>query len=484
MPSERERAVTLLSDYFVQGLVIVPYKSQATLVFSLVGRLMQPSVSSHVQLEEAWGELTLQLAASGHDRSFRHSLIARLSTDRNTWFEHLQPKSKVVAYRDFSRPLAERYSDRSVIQKVEKVLAVLGGELQPFTPRIVSAVGFDQQDVVGPIAYSVMLAFKELVALALESDEALHAMPFVPVFGLNQVEVGRLVTRAYDAGYTFARSDDFSHFDASISRRASEFEYAFYATLIPLTNEERQSFAHQVDCTLRSSLGVSYRKPEGRNSGDCNTSLGNTLLNGYAKIYALRHSKVPYILFVSGDDTLVLSKAALDITPTEYAAELAKLGFEVKTKDTGFHAATFLSARFARCIVDEISQFVLVPLVGKCLAKLFWSTSPLAVTTPNFVRDAIITAAKVAFSPDSVVSAYLSEFQTTGEELDVSTLSYFFRECLSSNFDIQPIDTNGEYVARYGPDIASQLFIGLHHGPALINPIQLPVGVIEKDAGL
>jgi hypothetical protein len=298
------------------------------------------------------------------------------------------------------------------------------------------------------------------------------------------------VNLAFEAGYVFARSDDFTHFDASITSPASDAEYAFYDAVTPLTFTERKQLLGQVTCCLRSSFAVKYRKPQGRNSGDSNTSLGNTILNGMIKSVVLAGEDC--LIFVSGDDTMILSKAPLHITDEQYQAFFPPLGFEIRTKTSHIFAATFLSGRFARVglasTASDIAHnsLVLVPLIGKCLAKLFWSVADTSSTAPCEVRAAILEAARIVFAGDQYATAYFNGMSHVEAKPDYSALSYFFRVCLDEDdgVSVTPTDTLEEYQVRYGSSVALQLVTALHSGPHLINPLQIPLRVLEIDAGL
>jgi hypothetical protein len=81
-------------------------------------------------------------------------------------------------------------------------------------------------------------------------------------------------------GKIFYVENDFSRFDKTIQAPALDFEQEIYEATNYFDKDALFVISNQRSSRGRSRLQVHYNSPDGRNSGDPNTSCGNSMLNG------------------------------------------------------------------------------------------------------------------------------------------------------------------------------------------------------------
>jgi hypothetical protein len=164
---------------------------------------------------------------------------------------------------------------------------------------------------------------------------------------------------------------DYSRWDAHLGLEALGCELGIY---------ERMGFDTQVLKTMRrlqfQSVGrtkrdVIYTVNGTRKSGDPNTSVGNSLLNGLINAHCL--SKFgKFKLMVLGDDMVaaIERQAWKDESQEAYIGQMVALGLkpEIQVHMTP-HKVSFCSSYFYPCEVEGRRTHILAPKAGRCLSK-------------------------------------------------------------------------------------------------------------------
>jgi hypothetical protein len=375
----------------------------------------------------------------------------QIDSDAQAWRAHLSHKSITALCTDLAEPVLELFG-RKLALKREKGTNVVDHELARSDDRIISAVSYYMHTELGPFMYSLMLAMRDVVRIGIIDFGLLKTLPFVSMIGIDPFEVGKLVTVLLGQGYDHWRSCDFSSFDCTISPGASGAESTFYEKS-GMPPHLKSLLAQQMEASCSSRFGIGYWKSAGRNSGDSNTAIGNTIVNGLVQRHVYRNADA--IILVFSDDCLVVTKGVNAVSLPEASALMAKFGFSMRSCDTDIYGTHFLSAHFMEAIVDGQHQMVPTPLVGKCLPKMFWSESQIAVRDPDGFALTMLSAARKLFAADSVILGFLSGFQVSGTACDsaalASELPYYFHTWLETygEHDVQPIDSLACHIKRY-----------------------------------
>lgn len=191
--------------------------------------------------------------------------------------------------------------------------------------------------------------------------------------GLNRDAIAEQVTEwieCYGGGATYF-IDDVSNMDGSVQKAHLDPHYELYEFLDPvLAQHARASFKFKGLVPVRETL-VMYTGCATVKSGAQDTSSGQTTRRLDCFVRCLYGSGVTHIIgFVFGDDLWVILRGCL---PTLVAmAQLqatcgwATKGVYVKTVEQ----ADFLASAF---VPLRIGGYAMRPLIGRLLAKLFWT---------------------------------------------------------------------------------------------------------------
>jgi hypothetical protein len=478
---ETKPAIALLGPYTPQAMPIAPIRGQAALVESIKYRACIKIPSTPHDRRLAFDKLHKWLYRHHTSRvNWIASVAQRLRHDQAAWRNSLSVKSRRRASLDMSQ-VVDDPTVRNIFTKMEKINAIFGLKYTPVTARLVSGVSYIQHAKTGPVARAIGEIFHEDANNFLATGKT--DSPFIVASGQDPVTLGQIVDLIISQGFTHVLTNDFKKFDGHVSEQASNFEIGFYKHVAALSPDEVQAFTDQIAPYCRSQLGVRWRKVEGRNSGDSNTSVGNSFLNGVLHAYVLR--AVEHRILVCGDDALIFLKQPCDFS------DFSDFGFEIKRKIAGnILAADFLSGSFVPSIVDHKPQLVLVPLIGKCLPKLFWSVSHNFADQPAALFENILTSAEMLYRPCSLITHWLSTIRQRVPHGPIMAVEHetpwWFATygAALGKYVITPSDCTEHLIARYGSDDAHDLSTTLFSiDPRLpiIQPFTLPDGVIERD---
>jgi len=173
---------------------------------------------------------------------------------------------------------------------------------------------------------------------------------------------------------------DFSAYDSTQSKASYDFERAVLerAGMLDFPSVV-EVFKHQRNMRGFTNDGIEYKLPYGRNSGDPNTSCGNSLLTAATTDYVL--SKVfgegDHKIKVMGDDNTSIVKSAhgngrdVEETVEEIKKTFLLFGFVAKVK---IHFdpchAEFCSSAYWPAIVNNSETYVMGPKPGRLLPKM------------------------------------------------------------------------------------------------------------------
>jgi hypothetical protein len=235
-------------------------------------------------------------------------------------------------------------------------------------------------------------------------------LPFIYATGLTPTELGVPFKKAWVSS---CLNGDVTAFEGSQHPNNFKFVSLLYAKFgVPhdicmLTRDK---------CTApRLHQDVKMKYEWGQNSGDVDTTLSNSIINGCSARYAADKLGIAgAIIIVAGDDYCIL-------TPEPEGAvaigqrRADEFGWLVKEK-LAVHPAqiSFISARLVPVAgLNTETIWVAVPTLGKTLPKLFTSKDGHRNENPLGVIKGVLHAAKTVFDPDSFGTDYLDNLSDT-----------------------------------------------------------------------
>jgi hypothetical protein len=415
--------------------------------------------------------------------NYINALIAHCKESSvSEWLVSLKSTSKRM-YEQKAQQGIVLETTRDGIQKGEKAISVVDGEMVPQNDRLVSGVNdYPLHDLVGPFIKDLQEANREVVLEALQNG-TLEDLPFVSTCGLNPVEIGAIFHyltsgEVLKSAYTFYRSEDMSGFDGHITPAWLRCEADTY-DLLGLDRAAHSVVAEQGSAFIKDTASlVSGWKMKGRNSGDSNTGFGNTIINFIAHRYAYAESLSDCIFVIYSDDAVVLSRKPIPNVDARFA-RVNMAAKHVDSKEVGL--ITMLSGKLMPAMVDGNPSLVLTPLLGKCLPKLFWAETERGIDAEARLR-VLIKAGLAIFKADSRVTNLLRAYEAVLPPLPVEStgpcpvqLPWYFQQYFSilDSADIDPIEDVGEQfnTARYGPGFTHEMDETI----TLLNPKAGPV---------
>jgi hypothetical protein len=250
-----------------------------------------------------------------------------------------------------------------------------------YNPRAISARKPEFQAATGPFYYTV----GKWLANAWNADHFL-----IYASGYDAVTLGKVWEKAkakFNARLGF--DDDHGTFDAHQKDEATRVETKTWSQLAPNYPETTKIAIRKTPQTIGASPHhVVYKARFTRKSGDSNTSCGNTDHNGGTQVFRLEKGSessnldspmallivkgsYPATILVIGDDGLAAGRHEyLEVMMRD--PTLTVMGFETKPHLGPIVQSEFCSSRFLRMRVAGEVQLVLIPKLGRCIAKLFF----------------------------------------------------------------------------------------------------------------
>jgi len=182
---------------------------------------------------------------------------------------------------------------------------------------------------------------------------------------------------------------DFKRFDSTVTNlklKLLEWVYEkFGAGKIDVQNGTVLSYIRANRKTWGvTRCGVVYSNPDGRQSGDPFTSVGNSILNGLVQLYCMSMSSSCSMkdvkLMVCGDDAWLNSP---NLDSVKFSLVAAQLGFQPKVivRQT-IEDSTFCSMRFWPCQVDGKDTYMMGPKINRWLVRAGWNVNSSGPVPP------------------------------------------------------------------------------------------------------
>jgi len=237
-----------------------------------------------------------------------------------------------------------------------------------FDPRLIQGTHLDTQILTGPWIYAFSCYLHEV--LFTPTSRICYAA------GMSLAGLGQWFTRAIQlargaSGNFFCYVSDMSRFDGTIPVAALLEEIRFYK-LFHAPNDVLRVLKHHLSQIGITRHGVFYKIPGGRQSGDNNTSCGNSLINIAYHLGVIGCFDDRMSMIVMGDDCVVVSPYRISSLEEP---DSRRFGLNQKVFVT--QVPTFCSKILIRAMVCEEIVYVAVPLIGRVLAKSGWCRNPL-----------------------------------------------------------------------------------------------------------
>lgn len=274
-------------------------------------------------------------------------------------------------------PLVKRDLLRKVFIKREKLIKDLSRAT--YAGRAISSTSSATQVTWGPYAHAFGGLLKRVF-----NGRGTHFY----ATGMDCVAIGAVLQSWVDEGYVYASDSDFSKYDATIHHEALCAEHDVYRAVFgPLPPDVEAVLAAQLHShgvfMLARTIIAKFSFLARRNSGDANTSCGNTLLNLAMAMTCVSILGIDARIAVVGDDALFLTREHLGGYATRITNLYSCFGFELDfhARDTLIHAR-FLGSTLFFANVDGHRQLILAPELPRFVAKAGWAldkqSKPLA----------------------------------------------------------------------------------------------------------
>lgn len=295
---------------------------------------------------------------------------------RDAWinrFDGSKRRMYIEAMKTFDHAPAINRKDltRKIFKKEEKLVK---SKFDQYAGRGISSAQPRVQCATGPWFAAFNTALKKLWPL--------HGSKISFVCGYDAVAVGAMFTEWEGDGYSYIWDGDYSSFDASenmwLLRDVEQLVYRLSG--IGDRNFWRCMEA-QLDTKALVFLGrdviAKFRCEGRRNSGDANTTIGNSLINALVISSILEFWRYDYRLAVSGDDCAIAFRGRHPRWE-DVRDHAADCGLKLKIfPRTHYHDVHFLGSHPLQMEVDGRVQYVMVPEMVRVLPKFGWSLSPM-----------------------------------------------------------------------------------------------------------
>ena len=286
-----------------------------------------------------------------------------------------QPPRKREKYLDFKTRVSGLGFDdpnvhsRNFFIKDEVLVPGYGADVRQKYPRGIQGLKHSETNLaLGPFMHVVSSA----VAAGFGGQLSYSS-------GKTPEQLGDWYQKRLEQGCTFYE-DDFSAFDSSQGAGAHQAELAVYKLFGP-DDIVLKTLAFQQE-TVGYGKYHRYKTKYTRKSGDQNTSIGNTIVNMMAHVWAidlynkLGHN-VTFSMLALGDDNLLAVNGEGDDFCDFVSTKIKLLGLQPKLFKSGI-APTYCSSVFVP-VVDEHNKprHVLVPEVLRRLCKIGWTVSAI-----------------------------------------------------------------------------------------------------------
>lgn len=290
---------------------------------------------------------------------------------------HVRPRVRKILQRTYDKRklnIRKRDFKRDTFIKVEFL-----NKSKPFPDRTVS--GPEQQKMlelcIGPYIYSMAKAWKSCNGFVLYTSGSTAE----DISDFIYEQCSRIGCQFEDLYFIL---DDLSRQDACetvvVLKFLEEVIYSAMGCPTEIIHLLRKRW-NVYGVTMNSK--IVYKRQGGRNTGDQDTSFGNSVINYLLSIYALwvctggwDWTDIPFFLVVQGDDSLICLREHVQIDVTLWSKTKEKLGFIVKcfTQTPHIYEVDYISKYFWPVNKTEHPLgWLLGVKPGRVLAKVGWS---------------------------------------------------------------------------------------------------------------
>lgn len=356
---------------FSNYIPIVPYNDSANEIVAVNNRaLMQvPAVDRQVftqHTEPLIAELANELGIISYDDEH---------VDFLAWNQHYLPskqKRNLLAYNNLNTTgWLNRYAVRKSFVKREVTLpkeTEYGFDFDEMDPRLIQGVSDEANVALGPFMRKVS---KRLSEVWNTNHRVFYAS------GTTGKDIGAWREKFSDRNVTLIEIDQ-SRYDAHQGMSCYHIEDSIYTAVgIDQTRFARASFCSQKNTIGYCSNGTKYQVGYTRKSGDQNTSVGNSIINGIVTSAVLKRHGITGTMVVLGDDNLIVVEGHHEFDTVAITNSFEDFGFKAKVKVAhDWHSVEFCSSLFW----PVADGYTLGPKIGRRLPKVGFNLRRLTDT--------------------------------------------------------------------------------------------------------
>jgi len=285
--------------------------------------------------------------------------------------------------------------------KVTGMVKREGGHNCPTKSRAIQFnTNFATQADLGPTITRCQKAFSSVV----DGERVISGVSVTFASGMNTRTLGAWMQRARRRGATHFYERDGKNWDATMNLFHMEFKRLILEMLCPegwaLNALEK---AEITKGTYRGAFArLKYSVQGTTKSGHNDTSLGNSIINAGIAIQAMLALGLKGDIIVMGDDLLVAVQG--DFDAAAFAAQEARTGIIPEyRKFCSWRDVSFISG----CWLEAADGMAFVPLLGRILARLMWTTKHWPEKMVPGWRHGVVCGMKPAVGGLPVYGAWL-----------------------------------------------------------------------------
>lgn len=305
-------------------------------------------------------------------------------------------------------PLTVYDCRRALFLKSEKLTKDLNGK--GFAARVISSTTPRAQLALGVYTWAI----SKWLAKTWNGENTFFGWKILYASPLRTDETARILKGVYEEGYTHVADGDYGTFDATEGEPVIRNEHRFYRHLCRLSRNASLALKCQVaprgSFVIRGQKVATFACKGRRQSGDPNTTLGNTLNSAMTTLAVFDDLGLPPgFMALAGDDVIWMMPYSLVQHMPAIVARYRYYGFnmEAQTRLSPFDAH-FLGSRplpCSRCVDGKWEPtWILAPEMGRCLPKFGWSLDPQAQPR-NWARQVAVAFRHMSFVP--VLGAFI-----------------------------------------------------------------------------
>ncbi len=379
-PREDTPLMGVVATTFTGHIPVVPTSTQQNTLLSIRNRVVadvDPPVDGH------WEKMSRRFIKKQYINFAKFMIKDDVEQAFTEWNNNFPPGRKKEHLRAFeflkSNSMQVHNYYRKLFGKREKLDKSTPDGLVDFVQRAISGTSHEANVLLGPFMYQYS---KEL------TKQWDGRGVFYYTAGATAYETGSWMHDNYRLGDLLVEID-FTQYDSTQGKDSHKFESNHYQQAgIDKYTGASDVVKKQTHMRGFTGDGIEYFVPYGRNSGDPNTSVGNTTNTCSTTEYVMTEvfGEGDFKIKGMGDDNITIIPAALangrdlDEVRDQIVAEFAKFGFKAKVKlHTDVSRAEFCSAAYWPAKVDGEETFVMGPKPGRLLTKMGFTIKDLSL---------------------------------------------------------------------------------------------------------